>query len=158
MVARQAGVGSLPSRWGSGRQTGGSEDSGWTLVRRHQCCPCISGEKPLLLGAGQGFWGQLVCEKHHLCFWTMRLLPGLSPSHLPPHPPTVAQGCKVCVMGVGGSEQSSSFPGLCSSLTRRKFSEAGNAEVPRTPNRHSRVWVHGMLMGFKGWLKGPLFK
>ena len=42
-ILRQAGVGYLPSGWGSGRQRGGSEDSaGWTLVRRHQCGLAVS--------------------------------------------------------------------------------------------------------------------
>lgn len=48
-IARQAGVGSLPSRWGSGRQTGGSEglsrldfgEEGISVARL-----CLSGEKP----------------------------------------------------------------------------------------------------------------
>lgn len=82
---------------------------------------CLSGEELWLLGAGQGFWGQLVCEKHHLCLRTIETpsqVVSPSQSHHP-HPGPGLQG--VCDGGWGFRKQNSSFPGLCSSLTRRNF-------------------------------------
>ena len=82
---------------------------------------CLSGEEPRLLGAGQGFRGQLVCKKHHLCLRTIQTPSQVvSPSHSHhPHPGPGLQG--VCDGGWGFRKQNSSFPGLCSSLTRRNF-------------------------------------
>lgn len=65
---------------------------------------CLSGEELWLLGAGQGFRGQLVCEKHRLCLRTIET-PSQVVSPSQSHHPTPAQGCKVCVMGVGGSRR-----------------------------------------------------
>ena len=126
----------------------------------------LPGEEPQLLGAGQGFRGQLVGEKHHLCLQTTetpsQAVSPLSPPH-PHHHHLHGPGLelhlllsgRVCSMGdLGVQEANTSFPVLSSLLTRSNFMRLG-MEGYGCLEHHILMfqgpWLREMLMGFKGW-------
>lgn len=123
-----AGVGTTPRGWGSGRQRGWVRGlSRLDFGVKASVLPGVylAGEEPQLLGAGQGFRGQLVGENHHLCLQTIetpsQAVSLLSPPPPPPQPPspppwprvgtTSPFGCQGVLDGrFGGSGSQHQFP------------------------------------------------
>lgn len=167
-----AGVGTTPRGWGSGRQRGWVRGlSRLDFGVKASVLPGVylAGEEPQLLGAGQGFRGQLVGENHHLCLQTIET-PSQAVSLLSPPPPHnhrhhrhgpglelhLLLGVRVCLMGdLGVQEANTSFPVLSSLLTRSNFMRLGMEGYGCLEHRipmFQGPWLHEMLTGFKGWI------